>query len=274
MAIWHAARDGRPEAERQFWRDEYRLNLKLAEYAKPIVSFMHGITMGGGVGLGCHLSHRIVGESTRLALPEARIGMIPDTGASHLLNRAPGRLGLWIGLTGETIGPGDAIHVGFADHFIPQAAWAVLIQALWGSGDPWAINRAARQPPDSPLAGRRRLIDQVFAVPDADEILARLDRMDTDWARQTAGRIRGNSPISVLATAALISAASRSLSEALAAEYRYTHRAVQPWPTEFLEGVRAQLIDKDRQPIWQTDGVDAAAEVALASLGTEELGLA
>ena len=107
---------------RTFWADEYRVNAKIAEYPKPYVAFMQGFTMGGGVGVSCHGSHRVVGESSRIAMPECGIGLIPDVGGSFLLARAPGRLGEYLGTTGTRMGPGDAIFAGFADLFIPEAA--------------------------------------------------------------------------------------------------------------------------------------------------------
>jgi len=105
----------------RFWADEYRLNAKLSEYPKPIVTLMQGFTMGGGVGVGCHASHRIVGESAQISMPECGIGLVPDVGGSRLLARAPGRMGAYLGLTTARMGPGCAIRAGFADHFVPEA---------------------------------------------------------------------------------------------------------------------------------------------------------
>ena len=109
-----------------FWRDEYRLNALMATYDKPIISFLQGFTMGGGVGVGCHASHRIVGESSRIAMPECGIGLVPDVGGSLLLAQAPGRLGEYYGLTAKRMEAGDALLTGFADYFIPEEAWEQL----------------------------------------------------------------------------------------------------------------------------------------------------
>ncbi len=108
---------------RKFWRDEYRMNARIAEYRKPVVSFLQGFTMGGGVGVGCHGSHRIVGETSQIAMPECGIGLVPDVGGSFLLALAPGRLGEYLGTTGARMGPADAILAGFADLFVPEAEW-------------------------------------------------------------------------------------------------------------------------------------------------------
>ena len=110
----------------KFWTDEYRLNAKLATSPKPIISFLHGFTMGGGVGLGCHVPHRVVCESSQIAMPECGIGLVPDVGGSLLLARAPGRFGEYLGTTASRMGPADAIFAGFADHFIPQERLAQI----------------------------------------------------------------------------------------------------------------------------------------------------
>ena len=109
-----------------FWRDEYRLNAKIFNYPKPVASFLNGFTMGGGVGIGCHGKHRIVGESSRIAMPECTIGLVPDVGGSYILANAPGHLGEFHGLTGTRMGPAEALVVGFVDHFIPAQDWDCL----------------------------------------------------------------------------------------------------------------------------------------------------
>jgi enoyl-CoA hydratase len=112
---------------------------------------MHGFTMGGGVGVAAHGSHRVVGDSARLAMPECGIGLIPDVGGTHLLSRAPGRLGEFLGTTGHRMGPGDAILAGFADRYVPEADWPALVARLAETGDPAAVGAAARPAPPAPL---------------------------------------------------------------------------------------------------------------------------
>jgi len=126
-------------------------------YAKPVVSFLNGFVMGGGIGVGCHGRHRIVGETTRIAMPECAIGLVPDVGGSFLLARAPGRLGEYLGLTGARMDAADATHAGFADRFVPEAAWPALKARLCESGDIAAIDEAAAPPPPAaPAMSRRR----------------------------------------------------------------------------------------------------------------------
>ncbi|MEC8042812.1 MAG: enoyl-CoA hydratase/isomerase family protein, partial [Pseudomonadota bacterium] len=112
-AMYEAGTKGEYEIARTFWRDEYRMNAKLFNFPKPVASLMQGFTMGGGVGIGCHGSHRVVGESSQIAMPETGIGLIPDVGGTLILARAPGRIGEYLGATGGRIGPADAIHAGF-----------------------------------------------------------------------------------------------------------------------------------------------------------------
>ena len=115
---------------RKFWADEYRLNNKIFSYPKPVISFLQGFTMGGGVGIGCHGSHRIVGESSQIAMPECGIGLVPDVGGTLMLALAPGRLGEYLGITASRMGADDAIYCGFADSYIPQIKWITLIEEL------------------------------------------------------------------------------------------------------------------------------------------------
>jgi len=136
---------------RRFWRDEYRMNAALFNFPKPVVTFLHGFTMGGGVGVGCHGSHRVVCEDSRIAMPETKVGLVPDVGGSLLLARAPGRLGEYLGITATRMGPGDAIHAGFADYFVARDAWAALIDTLARTGDWEAVERVAHAAPEAPL---------------------------------------------------------------------------------------------------------------------------
>ncbi|MCA0206941.1 MAG: enoyl-CoA hydratase/isomerase family protein [Proteobacteria bacterium] len=255
---------------RDFWRDEYRMNLLLRRYPKPVVSFLHGFVMGGGVGYGCHIGHRVVGESTQMAMPECGIGMIPDVGGTYLLGRAPGQLGLYLPLTAARMGPGDALHAGFADHFIPEAEWDTVKARLCETGD---IATLPRHPaPAAPMAEEQARIDRLFGAGDLPTILARLEADDSPLAQSALKAVRRNSPLSMACTLAMLDPAPDSLQAALTQEYRWTWRSMEHG--DFIEGVRAQIIDKDRNPQWQ-HRIDTLPEglVAemLAPLGADEL---
>ncbi|SNR97753.1 3-hydroxyisobutyrate dehydrogenase [Antarctobacter heliothermus] len=236
---------------RRFWRDEYRMNAKLAEYSKPIVSFLHGFVMGGGVGLGGHCSHRIVCESTQISMPEVGIGFVPDVGGTYVLSRAPGRLGEYLGLTAARMGPGDAIHAGFADRYHPQDDWPALKQALIDSGDITALGEAPT-PPDSPLAAQQPEIDTLFGGEALRDVLNTLRASDSAVAQDAHKRMSRNAPLSMALTLEMIHrlrTPSLTIRKALELEYRVSHRIMAHG--DFLEGIRAAIIDKDKSPKWR-----------------------
>ncbi|MGY6696144.1 MAG: enoyl-CoA hydratase/isomerase family protein [Roseinatronobacter sp.] len=258
---------------RRFWADEYRMNARLAEYEKPIVSFLHGFVMGGGVGLGCHVSHRVVCDTTQIAMPECAIGLIPDVGGTYLLARAPGHLGAYLGLTGARIGPGDAILTGFADHFLPHEQWDAAKAMLIASGDVLSLPHG--KAPPAQLEQVRDLVDHAFAAKRVEEIDATLANMNTDLAKRSLKALRQNAPLSMACTLEVLRQPGTALSirSALTQEYRFTWRSMEK--ADFLEGIRAAIIDKDRCPKWKHASVaevsDAEVAGMLASLGADEL---
>lgn len=259
---------------RTFWRDEYRMNARIAEYPKPVVSFLQGFTMGGGVGVGCHGSHRIVGESSQIAMPECGIGLIPDVGGTYLLARAPGHLGAYYGMTGARMGPGDAILTGFASHYMPEADWEAAKAALVASGDVAALVAACTSPPEPRIAPYRAEIDAAFDQQSGAAVAEALRAQGTEFAENALLGLGRAAPLSAACALALIRAAKGgSLRAALQAEYRWTWRAAEHG--DFLEGIRAQVIDKDRKPRWQHDSLDAVSEARVAEmiapLGANEL---
>lgn len=265
------------DSGRAFWRDEYRLNAKIAGYPKPVVSFLHGFVMGGGVGLGGHCSHRVVCESTRIAMPECGIGFVPDVGGSLLLARAPGRLGDYLALTADRMGPGDALHAGFADLFVPAQDWPALKDRLAATGATAALDEAARPAPDSPLAADAAEIDALFAAPDLAGITAALAAAGSPRAASARAAVARNAPLSMAVTLEMLArlrAGGGGIDAALRQEYRVAHRIMQEG--EFLEGVRAQIVDKDRNPRWRLPPEAVTADVVnhmLAPLGAAELAL-
>ncbi len=238
------------EPARTFWRDEYRMNAKIAEYPKPIVVFMQGFTMGGGVGIGGHASHRIVGETTQVAMPETGIGLVPDVGGTLLLAKAPGKLGEYLGLTGARMGAGDAIHAGFADYFVPQEYWLDLIATLEDTGDLDRLTATAGRAPESHLAAAQPEIDRLFQG-DMAAILAACAAEESEIAASALKALGRASPISCAVTLANIARARASgdIRTVLGYEYEATSRAMEVG--DFLEGVRAQIVDKDRSPTWK-----------------------
>ncbi|MAQ85065.1 MAG: enoyl-CoA hydratase [Maritimibacter sp.] len=251
---------------RTFWRDEYRMNARIARFAKPVVSFLHGFVMGGGVGIGCHGSHRIVCDSTRIAMPECAIGLVPDVGGSLLLSRAPGRLGEFLGLTGHRMDAGDAIHCGFADSYVPADRWEDLKTALC-RGETDAIDAAAAPAPTSGLAAQD-WIDRTF-----DGTLPEIIAGTTE--DRAAKALASGSPLSMACTLEMLRrlrAMEAGIEQALDLEFAFTWRALGQ--SDFLEGVRAALIDKDRTPQWRhtPDGVTKTeVEAMLAPLGEDAL---
>ncbi len=274
--LYNTGKSGDVAFGRRFWAEEYRLNARIASYPKPYVALMHGFVMGGGVGVSCHGSHRIVDESAQIAMPECGIGLIPDVGGSWLLARAPAGLGEMVGLTGHRMGPADAIFMGFADHFVPRADWPALTEALVHTGDVSAITALAQPGPQAALGETNPDLDTaaVWSNSTIGAIVAELLANGSDTSQTQLKTLRKQSPLSVACGLCAIQAArSMTLDQALAQEYRYVWRCMTQG--DFLEGIRAQVIDKDRNPHWLHDAAEnvTATEVAamLAPLGADEL---
>lgn len=259
----------------KFWADEYRLNAKIFGYPKPVVSFLQGFTMGGGVGIGCHGSHRIVGDTSQIAMPECGIGLVPDVGGSYMLARSPGRLGEYLGTTAARMGPGDAIYAGFADIFAPEGEWPALIDALEQTGGTDALPAEGERVPNAPLRAAQSRIDTHFGSGGLAQIMTSLKADDSDFATATLKSMSRNSPLSMACAVEMIHrlrSPSLSIETALDMEYRFTFRAMDRG--DFLEGIRAAIIDKDRKPQWQYANGDvpaAAVEAMLQPLGADAL---
>ncbi|MCX5209698.1 enoyl-CoA hydratase/isomerase family protein [Kitasatospora sp. NBC_00240] len=263
---------------RAFFRDEYRLNALIARYPKPYVAVMDGITMGGGVGLSAHAGVRIVTERSTVAMPETRIGLVPDVGGSLLLARAPGELGTHLGLTAASMDAGDALLCGFADHFVPGTRLAEFTAALAGTDPAEALREFAAPAPAAGLAGQRDWIDSCYAADTVEEIVERLLAAGLPEAKEAAEQILAKSPTALKVTLAALRRARGldSLEAALDQEYRVSCAALEA--SDLVEGIRAQVVDKDRDPHWSpaTLAEVSAADVDrfFAPRGTDELGLA
>ncbi len=271
--LYRRTKNGDLAFGRDFWRDEYRMNARIASYPKPYIALMDGIVMGGGVGLSAHGAHRIVTERSMVAMPECAIGLIPDVGGTFLLSRAPGHLGEYLGLTGARMGTADAILAGFANSFVAAGRLPDLVQALIKEPDPAVIGRFAQTPPCGDLAKNQALIDDVFAQPDLSLIATALaDRAETDWGAKASKALGRNCPLSLHCTLSMIRSARgmATLEEALAMEYRFTWRSLEQG--DFMEGIRAAVIDKDRAPRWAKPDIDVGrVDAMLASLNENEL---
>ncbi|MFB9151093.1 enoyl-CoA hydratase/isomerase family protein [Roseovarius ramblicola] len=251
---------------RRFWADEYRLNARIARYPKPYVALMQGFVMGGGVGISCHGSHRVVCESTQVAMPECGIGLVPDVGGSLLLARAPGRAGEYLGTTGTRMGPDDAIYAGFADRYSPQLKWQELRVALIESGDPGVIDGFAGTPPEGGLRAQQAGIDAHFGGEGLHDILNSLRSDDGDFASAALKAIGRGSPLSMACTVEMVHrlrGPGAGIGRALGLEYRFTYRAMEIG--DFLEGTRAAIIDRDRKPQWK-HGLDALPGYAVSQM--------
>ncbi|HWL18231.1 MAG TPA: enoyl-CoA hydratase/isomerase family protein [Bradyrhizobium sp.] len=265
-ALYESGRAGTTLGE-TFWREEYVLNARIKNFPKPYIAIMDGITMGGGVGLSAHGSHRIVTDRTRLAMPETGIGFFPDVGGTWLLAHGPGEIGTYLGLTGEQIGAADAIYAGLADVCVPISALPGLVQALetlpaGAGGDrvTLILEPLALPAGPAPLQERRAEIDQAFAADEIETILASLARLDTEFAHKTRATLLSKSPTSLKLTVRLLrlARASTSLEDCLEREFAAGRRVFSGH--DFYEGVRAAVIDKDRTPRWSPASLDAVGD--------------
>ncbi len=252
------------EFGQKFWADEYRLNALIDGYSKPYVVFMQGFTMGGGVGISCHGSHRIVGKTSRIAMPECGIGLVPDVGGSFLLTRKSTNLGIYLGITCSHMDASDAIFAGFADHLIPEEKWEEVKRKLIQTGDPSCLANFDEKPPPSYLARNFNIIEEVFSEEKPSSLINKMGHFSQ--LESGLARLKKASPLSVLVTLHMlrIPEVSQSVKQALEIEYRYTARAQEF--TDFQEGIRAMVVDKDRKPIWKYSSLEAVPKEEVLSL--------
>ncbi|MBU6165845.1 MAG: enoyl-CoA hydratase/isomerase family protein [Alphaproteobacteria bacterium] len=247
-----------------FFHDEYRMNQAIARVPKPWVAIIDGITMGGGVGLSIHGRYRVASERTLFAMPETGIGLIPDVGGTHALAALPGEIGTWLALTGARLKAADLRYAKIATHFVPSAHLPTLADLLATSHEPLDALLASfdEDAGIAPLAAYRDAIDFHFGHDRMEDIMASLDGGD-DWARDQAAIIRRMSPTSCkLSLAGLRLARGVPIEEALITEYRMVCEIRHGH--DFFEGIRAQLIDKDRNPQWQPATLAGVSEADVA----------
>lgn len=250
-----------------FWRDEYKLNLTISEYPKPIVAVMHGFVMGGGIGVSAHASHRIVTESTSIAMPETSIGFLPDVGGSYLLSRAPGETGTHIALTAGRVAAADAIYTGLADVHIAGDRLSELEEALAGLRTAAEVEarlrELARPPAPGVLAEARGWIDAAYAADSVEEIVGRLRARTEPDAQKAVAQIGANSPTALKLALRALREGRRlnALAPCLAMELNVVAHLSRG--VDFPEGVRAAVIDKDRRPKWRPSSLEDVTEAAV-----------
>ena len=280
-ALWESSKvDG--DLGKILWREEYILNARIKKFPKPYVAFMDGIVMGGGVGLSAHASHRVVTDRTRLAMPEVGLGFFPDVGGTYLLSHSPGEIGTFFGLTGQTMNGPDAIHARFADAVVPalrlpelRAALTKIRAGATAADVSKLIAGFATGETAGPVAAKQATIDALFAFDRMEDIVAALKRDGSEFAQATLKTLGEKSPRGMVVTLKLLRLArgARSLEECLVREYRAANEVFRS--DDFREGVRAAVIDKDRNPKWSPAGIeDVTPEMVapyFAEIGADEL---
>lgn len=274
-AIWEAGRRGDPLTA-DFFRAEYRLNRRIRTCPKPYIALIDGITMGGGVGVSIHGSHRVASERTVIAMPETGIGLFPDVGATYVLPRLPGALGLYLGLTGVRVKAAGALYCGLATHYVPSSRLAALEEALGAASAPDAVlaDLAAAPEGPAPLATHRATINRCFAATSVEAIFAALEADGGAFAAETLATLRTRSPTSLKVTVeALRRGAALSFDEAMVMEYRLSQACMAGH--DFYEGIRALLIEKDNAPKWSPESLEGVTpdlvERHFAPLGDRDL---
>jgi enoyl-CoA hydratase/carnithine racemase len=269
----HATPTGDSALLEDFFTEEYALNHLIHFYPKPYIALMDGVVMGGGMGIaqgGPDSGLRIVTERTKMAMPEVNIGLFPDVGGSHFLSHAPGALGMYLGLTGLTIGAADALYVGLADVFVPadqlpalqtliaSTPGAQLADAIRAFAAPFAAQAGA-----SVLAAQRALIDRHFGAASVPAVMASLEGDENPFAQKALAAMRQRSPLMMCVTREmLMRGAALDVADCLRMERSLVRRNFEHG--EVLEGVRALVIDKDNAPQWNPPILDAVTPEMVA----------
>jgi enoyl-CoA hydratase/carnithine racemase len=268
IRFFHDAALAGDAALEDFFTEEYRLNHLIQTYPKPIVAFMDGVVMGGGMGLCQGIARRVVTEKTKMAMPETKIGLFPDVGGGHFLARCPGHVGEYLALTGETLGADDAIGHGLADVRMAAAAqaglWQALAEAQWRDAEAalaWLdehLPRTAAQVPSNAA------LDAAFGQASVQQIVQTLEAGGDAWSRHTAAALRQRSPLMLhVALAQVRRARSMDLADELRMERDMVWQCFHQRPvgeSETVEGIRALAVDKDHAPGWNPARIEDVAE--------------
>ena len=258
---------GDGSAARAFFMAEYRMNHRLLTNAKPTVVVMDGITMGGGVGIALPCRYRIATENTRFAMPETGIGLFPDVGGGWYLPRLPGQVGKFLALTGARLDGAECLALGLATHYIESANVAAAIAALDHSDEIFATLKAhGSGAPLARIVENRGRIDRLFAGATVAEIMAALEADGSDWAAKELATLRTKSPLSMAVALRQLheGAAMPDFASEMRQEYAIGARMVHTH--DFIEGVRALIVDKDNAPRWQVDVSDAEVDAIFAPM--------
>jgi len=250
---------------RDFFRDEYIINRRIYRYAKPWISLIDGIDMGGGVGLSAHGSHSVASEKFLFAMPETTIGLFPDVGGGYFLTRLPGALGTFLALTSHRLKAADALWAGIVDAYVPSAKMEDL-QAALGAADlsgPDASRKVdaviagfSEHPGPATLPAMMADIDRCFSAESVAEVIGKLRKHPGEWAQKQLAALMKLSPLSMAITLEqLRRCANRSFEDTMTIEYRMSQRCMQAGH-DFFEGVRALLIDKDQKPTWNPPTIE------------------
>jgi enoyl-CoA hydratase len=284
-AVYEAGRgiSGDPDLPAVFFREEYELIRDIHRFPKPYLAIIDGITMGGGAGISVNGAYSIATERTLFAMPETAIGLFPDVGATRFLNRCPGYIGRYLGLTGARLTAADTLYCGFATHFVPHRQMDDLVDAL-GRTERHQIRQVlscfAMDPGPAPLAALRLAIDRCFAANTIEEVLEALDADAAaggewaGWAHEIRDTLLAKSPTSLKITLRQLQLGREyDLEAALALEYRLTQHVMAAH--DFYEGVRAMLIDKDQKPRWRPATLAEVSDAMVAdyftTIGDREL---
>jgi enoyl-CoA hydratase len=261
--------DGR-EA-REFFHAEYRMNHRLFTYSKPTIAFMDGIVMGGGVGIALPCTYRVATENTRFAMPETGIGLFPDVGGGWFLSRLPGQVGKFLALTGARLDGAECLALGLATHYISQDAVPEAKNALLNSVNfAEVLDRFSTESPPARILENRENIDRLFAGDSIAAIMAALEADGGDWALKELVTLRTKSPLSMTVSMRLLreGAAMPDFAAEMTQEYAIGARVVHK--RDFIEGVRALIVDKDNAPKWQPEVSDAEVDAIFAPMPAGE----
>ena len=263
----HSALNDGGKSGREFFHDEYQLNHQMMTYEKPIVAFMDGITMGGGVGIALPCKYRVATEHTRFAMPETGIGLFPDVGGGWHLSRLGGRLGQFLALTGARLDGAECVWAGIATHYLDSADLAEAKSRIAAGHEPGQVLTAlGKSPPEARIESNEGAIKKHFASDRFEDILASLEADDSEWAAKELATLRGKSPQTCKVALRQLATSEKldDFADNMAMEYRIASRVLTR--PDFAEGVRAVIVDKTNDPKWDPATPEGVSEELLDSI--------